>query len=250
MPFLISHMMLNHKRIRAVIEMRHMLPAGMSIVVHLFHVQHVRADGFPKRVPCILHTTWQPCSSAMLCAAVVKPIYSACTQLVLTCQKTLFTMSSALIECLTCCRGMAGLAPQNAGANLAGYHGAAEKCCNDAGLAWHAPSFMMCQHSFGDLTCVCCIAEGEGKSSKPVANNSMVTAVALFDKAGELIYVGQSKGTITVLDSVSLKFLDVVKVCTCSVKHSTVHGTITQHTLIPRHHSVTVRLWKWLPHMH
>ena len=57
-------------------------------------------------------------------------------------------------------------------------------------------------------------AEGEGKNSKPAANHSMMTAIALYDKAGDLIYMGQSKGTITVLDAVSLKFLDVVKVCT------------------------------------
>ena len=55
-------------------------------------------------------------------------------------------------------------------------------------------------------------AEGEGKGSKPAANNSMVNAVALFDKGGSLIYMGQSKGTITVLDAASLKFLDFVKV--------------------------------------
>lgn len=55
-------------------------------------------------------------------------------------------------------------------------------------------------------------AEGEGKGSKPAANNSMVNAVALFDKGGSLIYMGQSKGTITVLDTASLKFLDFVKV--------------------------------------
>lgn len=41
----------------------------------------------------------------------------------------------------------------------------------------------------------------------------MVNAVALFDKTGEVIYMGQSKGTITVLDAASLKFLDFVKVC-------------------------------------
>lgn len=58
-----------------------------------------------------------------------------------------------------------------------------------------------------------CSAEGEGKGSKPAANNSMVNAVALFDKSGSLIYMGQSKGTITVLDATSLKFLDFVKVC-------------------------------------
>lgn len=56
-------------------------------------------------------------------------------------------------------------------------------------------------------------AEGEGKGTKPAVNNSMVNAVALFDKIGALIYMGQSKGTITVLDAVSLKFLDFVKVC-------------------------------------
>ena len=59
-----------------------------------------------------------------------------------------------------------------------------------------------------------CLAEGEGKHSKPVANHSMTTAVALFDKTGDLIYMGQSKGSITVLDSASLKFLDIVKVGT------------------------------------
>ena len=58
-------------------------------------------------------------------------------------------------------------------------------------------------------------AEGEGKNSKPAPNTSMVTAVALFDKAGDLIYIGQSKGTITVLDANSLKFLDIVKVSNC-----------------------------------
>ena len=66
-----------------------------------------------------------------------------------------------------------------------------------------------------------CVAEGEGKNSKPVANHSMTTAIALFDKAGDLIYMGQSKGSITVLDSASLKFLDIVKVCTrppCNIK--------------------------------
>lgn len=41
----------------------------------------------------------------------------------------------------------------------------------------------------------------------------MTTAVALFDKTGDLIYMGQSKGSITVLDSASLKFLDILKVC-------------------------------------
>ncbi|DBA66106.1 hypothetical protein WJX79_007507 [Trebouxia sp. C0005] len=56
------------------------------------------------------------------------------------------------------------------------------------------------------------VMEGEGKNSKPAANHSMMTAIALYDKAGDLIYMGQSKGTVTVLDSVSLKFLDVVKV--------------------------------------
>lgn len=56
------------------------------------------------------------------------------------------------------------------------------------------------------------IMEGEGKGTKPAVNNSMVNAVALFDKIGALIYMGQSKGTITVLDAVSLKFLDFVKV--------------------------------------
>lgn len=58
-----------------------------------------------------------------------------------------------------------------------------------------------------------CTAEGEGKGSKPAANNSLVNAVALYDKSGSLIYMGQSKGTITVLDATSLKFLDFVKVC-------------------------------------
>lgn len=62
-------------------------------------------------------------------------------------------------------------------------------------------------------------AEGEGKYSKPAANHSMMTAIALYDKAGDLIYMGQSKGTITVLDSVSLKFLDVVKVCIYTTQH-------------------------------
>ena len=60
-------------------------------------------------------------------------------------------------------------------------------------------------------------AEGEGKGSKPAANNSMVNAVALYDKSGTLIYMGQSKGTITVLDAASLKFLDFVKVCQSQV---------------------------------
>ena len=64
-------------------------------------------------------------------------------------------------------------------------------------------------------------AEGEGKNSKPAANHSMMTAIALYDKAGDLIYMGQSKGTITVLDSVSLKFLDVVKVCICTLNSIT-----------------------------
>lgn len=59
-------------------------------------------------------------------------------------------------------------------------------------------------------------AEGEGKGSKPAANNSMVNAIALFDKEGDLIYMGQSKGTITVLDAVTLKFLDFVKVLALS----------------------------------
>ena len=59
-------------------------------------------------------------------------------------------------------------------------------------------------------------AEGEGKGSKPAANNSMVNAIALFNKGGELIYMGQSKGTITVLDAATLKFLDFVKVLTLS----------------------------------
>ena len=63
-------------------------------------------------------------------------------------------------------------------------------------------------------------AEGEGKGSKPAANNSMVNAVALFDKGGSLIYMGQSKGTITVLDAASLKFLDFVKVCLRGVLHA------------------------------
>ena len=66
-----------------------------------------------------------------------------------------------------------------------------------------------------------CLAEGEGKHSKPVANHSMTTAVALFDKTGDLIYMGQSKGSITVLDSASLKFLDILKVGTrppCTIK--------------------------------
>ena len=67
-------------------------------------------------------------------------------------------------------------------------------------------------------------AEGEGKNSKPAANNSMVTAVALFDKAGDLIYVGQSKGNITVLDAVSLKFLDIVKVGFCTVSCRLAHA--------------------------
>ena len=50
----------------------------------------------------------------------------------------------------------------------------------------------------------------------------MMTAIALYDKAGDLIYMGQSKGTVTVLDSVSLKFLDVVKVqCTCTERNLT-----------------------------
>lgn len=55
--------------------------------------------------------------------------------------------------------------------------------------------------------------DGEGgKSTKPAANNSMVTAVALFDKTGDLIFVGQSKGTITVVDANSLRFVDMIKV--------------------------------------
>ena len=64
-------------------------------------------------------------------------------------------------------------------------------------------------------------AEGEGKNSKPAANHSMMTAIALYDKAGDLIYMGQSKGTIIVLDSVSLKFLDIVKVCICTLNSIT-----------------------------
>lgn len=56
-------------------------------------------------------------------------------------------------------------------------------------------------------------AEGEGKSSKPAASNSMVTACALFDKTGDLIFVGQSKGTITVVDANSFRFIDMIKVC-------------------------------------
>lgn len=63
-------------------------------------------------------------------------------------------------------------------------------------------------------------AEGEGKGSKPAANNSMVNAVALLDKGGSLIYMGQSKGTITVLDAGSLKFLDFVKVSLRRLSHA------------------------------
>ena len=43
----------------------------------------------------------------------------------------------------------------------------------------------------------------------------MVTASALFDKTGDLIFVGQAKGTITVVDANSLRFVDMIKVLPC-----------------------------------
>lgn len=53
----------------------------------------------------------------------------------------------------------------------------------------------------------------------------MVTAVALFDKTGDLIFVGQSKGSITVVDASSLRFVDMIKVtaimlCSLGTLHS------------------------------
>ena len=65
------------------------------------------------------------------------------------------------------------------------------------------------------VTPVLLYTEGEAKSSKPAGNNSMVTACALFDKTGDLVFVGQSKGTITVVDANSLRFVDMIKVLPC-----------------------------------
>ncbi|KAK9848563.1 hypothetical protein WJX84_010201 [Apatococcus fuscideae] len=56
------------------------------------------------------------------------------------------------------------------------------------------------------------LLDGEAKPSKGVAQNSLLSAVALCDHAGEVIYVGQTRGTIAVVDASSLRFLDVIKV--------------------------------------
>ena len=55
-------------------------------------------------------------------------------------------------------------------------------------------------------------ADGDAKQSKNMAQNSLLSAVALCDHAGEVIYVGQTRGTIAVVDATSLRFLDVIKV--------------------------------------
>lgn len=55
-------------------------------------------------------------------------------------------------------------------------------------------------------------ADAEAKQSKGAAQNSLLSAVALCDHAGEVIYVGQTRGTIAIVDANSLRFLDVIKV--------------------------------------
>ena len=45
-----------------------------------------------------------------------------------------------------------------------------------------------------------------------MAQTSLLSAVALWDHAGDVIYVGQTRGTIAVVDATSLRFLDVIKV--------------------------------------
>ena len=98
-------------------------------------------------------------------------------------------------------------------------------------------------------------AEGEGKGSKPAANNSMVNAVAVFDKGGSLIYMGQSKGTITVLDAASFKFLDLVKVCfrpflqaysrcaTYAADHITAKYVCAEGFTVVHPSTITARAW-------
>ena len=54
-------------------------------------------------------------------------------------------------------------------------------------------------------------ADAEAKHSKGAAQNSLLSAVALCDHAGEVIYVGQTRGTIAIVDANSLRFLDVIK---------------------------------------
>ena len=55
-------------------------------------------------------------------------------------------------------------------------------------------------------------ADAEAKQSKGAAQNSLLSAVALCDHAGEVIYIGQTRGTIAIVDANSLRFLDVIKV--------------------------------------
>lgn len=84
---------------------------------------------------------------------------------------------------------------------------------NDVVIA-HLICYLHCNviYSWAQPGCLA-VAEGDGKSSKPGGSSSLVTASAVFDKAGSLIFMGQSKGTITVVDANSLRFVDMIKVC-------------------------------------
>ncbi|KAK9820894.1 hypothetical protein WJX74_003022 [Apatococcus lobatus] len=56
------------------------------------------------------------------------------------------------------------------------------------------------------------LLDAEAKQTKGAAQNSLLSAIALCDHAGDVIYVGQTRGTIAIVDANSLRFLDVIKV--------------------------------------
>lgn len=50
------------------------------------------------------------------------------------------------------------------------------------------------------------------KTSRSTLAGGQMTAAAIFSKDGRIIYVGQTRGLLSVLDAGSLQFLDVLKV--------------------------------------
>ncbi|KAK9808774.1 hypothetical protein WJX72_003348 [[Myrmecia] bisecta] len=56
------------------------------------------------------------------------------------------------------------------------------------------------------------VIDGEGRTAKANVGGTMLTVMAIFDKTGSLLFVAQPKGTIAVLETTNLRFLDLIKV--------------------------------------
>lgn len=92
------------------------------------------------------------------------------------------------------------------------------RCSWTSGCCWmrclpalHLPESLMHFHALFRPQMLLQHADAEAKQSKGAAQNSLLSAVALCDHAGEVIYVGQTRGTIAIVDANSLRFLDVIK---------------------------------------